>query len=661
MSASNLSVTFEEVQQYDWQSVPDSVEERARKYDKASTKFFQKAASLREANDELGERVFRFLGAVTSLHPSPESKDEPFRPEVIDGTRRSAALEDFTEQDASVLARLAVVTSDPELKARFADVAATQKFDHRVVREAVRGYLASAQCKEDCEKWPIFIQDLERAAQLASKLGNKQQPFLEVMQYVENLVAKFSPTDAGLCCCRLLELMQEFGYGDAYPNARLSETLAERAESNKNPLFARNYWELAVGWYRLNNDEENAQRCATRAAETHVLDAEAALARPQPSYMASAHHLALAVEALRRSNAPKERVEEVHRLLLKRQKRIQSEIGSISRDVEIGPVRQKAQEIVRGRDLRTAIILLATSVSPIDPNEHRKDVEKLAKDHPISFLFSASAVDREGRVVGHRPSLLTTDPSQYDTALWVEMVHQASTINWPFRVQSFIDPCRRQIWREHQPRVKELRFLVEDHPFVPPGHELSYARGFHAGFEGDLLGVAYYLVPQVEPSIRYLLENHGLITSKLNDKLIQEVRSLEKLLTEPETTRALGEAHVFELRGSLTEKFGGNLRNRLAHGLLSDGECYTMHVMHLWWLLLRLCVAPLPSLPRKAEVSDDMPNSASGGEDEGTTLLPKAVLGVEEARQVMRERFAVPDWEFTVGQPMTREERNARG
>ena len=50
----------------------------------------------------------------------------------------------------------------------------------------------------------------------------------------------------------------------------------------------------------------------------------------------------------------------------------------------------------------------------------------------------------------------------------------------------------------------------------------------------------------------------------------------------------------------------------------------------------------------------------SGGEVTAT-LLPKVALAVEDARRVMRERFAAPDWEFTAGTPMSRDERNARG
>ncbi len=49
------------------------------------------------------------------------------------------------------------------------------------------------------------------------------------------------------------------------------------------------------------------------------------------------------------------------------------------------------------------------------------------------------------------------------------------------------------------------------------------------------------------------------------------------------------------------------------------------------------------------------------GDEVTATLVPKVALAVEDARRVMRERFAAPDWEFTVGAPMSRDERNSRG
>lgn len=596
MSTQGFGVTFEEVQLYDWQAVPPSLDSRGRKYERASAFFFPKSAELREAGDELGERVFRFLGAVTSLAASFDSKETPFHPQIIDGTRRSAALEDFNNEDRAVLAQLVPVTNDPEIRARFADVASVLKFDHALVREAVYAYLATARERESCDEWPGFIPDIERAAQLAWKLGRKSQPFADVMLRIEELVARFAPTDSGLCCSRLMELLQEFGHGGAATYAAIAETLAQRTEA-KDAHFARSYWKLASDWHRRAKQDADAKRCAIRAAETHVIDADAALSRKQPSYMASAGHLATAVEALRRADAPKERIEEVHRLLLERGKRTKDEMGSFSHEMNIGDLRERAAKFVEGCDFREALRRLVFEATPLKPKKLREEIEKLAHEHPLTFLFSSSKVDREGRVQAHRASLLTTDPEQREAALWAEMVHQASTIHWPFRVSALIEPCRLQIWRDHQPRVRDLHFLVANHPFVPPGHEHSFARGFHAGFEGDWHAVAYFLVPQVENCIRYVLDNRGVITSKLDNKLVQEVRTLEKLLLMPETIEAFGEAHVFELRSILTEEFGSNLRNRLAHGLVADGECYAPPTEHLWWLLMRLCI--LPILPKQ--------------------------------------------------------------
>lgn len=47
---------------------------------------------------------------------------------------------------------------------------------------------------------------------------------------------------------------------------------------------------------------------------------------------------------------------------------------------------------------------------------------------------------------------------------------------------------------------------------------------------------------------------------------------------------------------------------------------------------------------------------------EGTVVAATLLPAVEEARRLMGERFAAPDWEFSAGIPlMNSDERNARG
>ncbi|MFC5457183.1 DUF4209 domain-containing protein [Prosthecobacter fluviatilis] len=593
MNAEVFHVTFDEVQKYDWQSILDKIDSNLPGRDTASGVLYQKALALHDAGDKLGERVFSFLAAITSLSPNFESTEIPFSPRYSTSTSRSAALEDFTKDSALVLAKLATVVGNTEIKAHFADVSSVLKFDHVQVQVAAYAYLDTARLRESCEDWFFFISDVERAAQLAFRLGRKQKPFQDVMQYADELIAKFAPTESGLCCSKLLGILKKYAHGDSLANAKVSESIAERFEANISSAFSLSYWKLAADLYRIEGKNIEHQRCAIRAAETHVLDAEAAIKSANPSFMASSSHLSHAVEALRRANAPKERIDEVHRMLLEHQKHVHKEMGSFGPQVEITPIQEQARKHVEGRSFPESILLMISGVDVIDVISHRKSIEKMANENPLLAMIGSSKVERDGRVVGCRPSMFTNDPQQYQSAVWTEMIHQAAMLHLPFRVQSYIDPCRMQIWREHHPRIGDLSFLIENQPFIPHGHEFSFARGFHAGFEGDWHAAAYYLVPQVENSIRYLLDRHNVITSKLDNKLIQEVRILDKLLSLPETTELLGEGHLFELRCILTEEFGSNLRNRLAHGLLADGDCYSPATQLLWWLLLRLCVIPL--------------------------------------------------------------------
>jgi hypothetical protein len=43
------------------------------------------------------------------------------------------------------------------------------------------------------------------------------------------------------------------------------------------------------------------------------------------------------------------------------------------------------------------------------------------------------------------------------------------------------------------------------------------------------------------------------------------------------------------------------------------------------------------------------------------TVVPKVPGSIAEARRVMAARFAAEDWQFSVGTPMSRDERNSRG
>jgi hypothetical protein len=84
-----------------------------------------------------------------------------------------------------------------------------------------------------------------------------------------------------------------------------------------------------------------------------------------------------------------------------------------------------------------------------------------------------------------------------------------------------------------------------------------------------------------------------LVTSNLNNG-IQEEFNLNKLLNnyEEELNIIFGEDLIFDLKGVFIERFGSNLRNKFAHGLMNNDSFYTAPSIYAWWLILRLCCIP---------------------------------------------------------------------
>jgi hypothetical protein len=66
--------------------------------------------------------------------------------------------------------------------------------------------------------------------------------------------------------------------------------------------------------------------------------------------------------------------------------------------------------------------------------------------------------------------------------------------------------------------------------------------------------------------------------------------SLGVLLELDEAKQAFGEAGVIELQDIFVDQLSSNLRNEVAHGLLSDEQMFDSDVLYTWWLLLKFCV-----------------------------------------------------------------------
>ncbi|MDE9512336.1 DUF4209 domain-containing protein [Xenorhabdus bovienii] len=109
------------------------------------------------------------------------------------------------------------------------------------------------------------------------------------------------------------------------------------------------------------------------------------------------------------------------------------------------------------------------------------------------------------------------------------------------------------------------------------------------GFEKDFGNGIYLLAPQVEHLIRILFKDHGIQTSNIDQYGIENENGLSTLLDNERAEEILGQDLLFELKAVFTESSGSNLRNNVAHGLLSDHQAsLSVASVYAWWMVLRL-------------------------------------------------------------------------
>lgn len=136
----------------------------------------------------------------------------------------------------------------------------------------------------------------------------------------------------------------------------------------------------------------------------------------------------------------------------------------------------------------------------------------------------------------------------------------------------------------------DLAAILSSSPYVEADDMLFLNLGIERYLRGDLVSAIHVLVPRVEQIIRRILRAAGTEVTALREGELRE-RPLGELLRAGETDGTLPTPLARLLQAVLSEDWGLNLRNRVAHGLLKPSEvtqAYVDRVLHIALLLARI-------------------------------------------------------------------------
>ncbi|MEE9174328.1 MAG: DUF4209 domain-containing protein [Thermoplasmata archaeon] len=526
----------------------------------------------------------RALSDVCMMTFRPENRREPFGP-LVQTTATPGTLND---PDFATLKEFTSPDTDADLRARCADVLWVAKRDRTAADVAIEAYVESAKRLYDPKDWVEPMKRIERAYRLAAMLRDTVRREA-VSDYVKELLDRHGGKDPPYFTTRLLELLVEHRDGDPNEYAPLAEKAAKTAAAQNDHRRARGLWQLAVRWHRINKNLGAEDNALLEAARTYIAEADQLASAGNRAVEAA--HLSSAVTALKRARADRAEIEATHKRLLKVQGEAMKQMGGFATNIDLTKIARQARDHVKGRPLHEALFRLAFQHPIADVAELRKTIQERAAELPVQFLFPRVFMNSVGKAVAKIPSLVGGNSEEEERALEGHMIKEAA-FGQRLIALGVVNPAMEIINAEHPISVLELLPYMRNNPFVPPGREWIYAKALDEGLAGHLETSLHILAPQLENSIRFVLETRGAIVTRHDDDGIQEESPLGRLMEMPEFKEAFGEDLAFDLRSILIDPIGPNFRNRIAHGLAASRELNGANALYLWWMALRLILTP---------------------------------------------------------------------
>lgn len=567
-----------------WRSVIEGVEDR--KIDDYSWAFFKAATAAHEANELQAEHVYVLLGCISSMFYDHDDLAEPLKPVFQGPSGRSAAVTDFEGPQLDPLASILPEIEDDEMRARIGDVLWLRRREHSAARIASAAYLASAKRLMDPKEWVNGFYRLNRAMQLGAAIGRTSDEFAAASEYANELLSELASADPLYLSRSLIQMLIDHRAGEPKELAEIAKQCALNALAQPDPMRAGVYFACQVQCLQRAGDSQGARQALIDEAEAYASLGEAMAASGQKG-LAADHWVEVAVQILRQAGGMQERCNQLIKRLHELRRLQMENMGVIQTSVPIDPKLIQHLDSAKGMKFEGAVAFIGSLARPLKVAEVRQGVLDQQRETPVATLFQGMILRDDGKVDCVIPSLpIGEEPSEevFKSHMWRRLAMTRPMIAW------MIEYVRKILTEEHPEESWSTDWLLVDNSFVPADRIALFERALRAGLHGDFTVSTHLLLPQLENSFRFVLNQHGIITTFLKPDGSQDEHPLERLLPSQEFADVFGSDLTFELRGLLTERAGNNLRNATAHGLkaasaFDGGDCIVLWALSIFLLL----------------------------------------------------------------------------
>lgn len=557
--------------------------------------FAELSKDIRNMSDESDDKnikaILQLISGALSMDLNSMSMNQPYKPFANMGNVRTTAIDDFTETDLIFFESIVSKIDNYIVVSRLADILWLRKKP----RKKVFADMAIDSFMEfNVHNQHLALCDLVygRSIMLLKQLGFKDDSRIEKLKGVLFLLMNrgdFEGRLAPLCWIRLLRKIH-FQCEEQFES--ILDRLTELYESNlKLNEFdnARSILDEKIEWIKIRNND------LTMINDTLALIAESWSAeldfKEGISGLVRGHLCECAIKAYQR--LPREY--RIHNGLDSEIKSLRDKLKEANFDsldglhkIESDPINiseayEESETFVKGFAFPAVLYRLATVYYLVDLEKHRKEtVERLQGS--ISSLFSMKRLTTDGRVSAR---------SNGEKDLYHAMIDDFNSVV-DLIVRATILPSFKQVNLEHSINQEDLISICGSSCAIPIGREKLWAKGLFYGFDCQFDVAIHLLIPQIEHLVRVCMKEKGLVTSVLDSTDIEMEKGLSTLLDHDDIDSVFEPELLFVMRAVLSDNYGFNFRNNIAHGLINYEETNSSAAIYLWWFCLRLMVLGLP-------------------------------------------------------------------
>ena len=547
-------------------------------------------------------RVMMMLSSITGMHFKPHERNEPFGPMVTfaDGSR-SAIISDFRAH-LELLADLAVRATNLVLRARLSDVCwLLDRKRGTLALAAISAYAEIVEKTETDELRFRFAKEggvlhhdardyLRRALQIGRSIGWNKPESVSARELVKRVGEKAIAARALVPIHWFCDLDLDFVISDPAEIGEAIETVLLQRPLDLSSNVVVDLWNLAARAFHFAKRENDKNRCLGEAAE--VLVGESLM--NHGSAMLAAHLLSSAIAQLHGLPGKKDRRTELRHQLIDLQALVPEEMSVFSQELDLREIFEKVQTVVGRLDLCDMLFIFADLERSPDPKKLADDAVISIQEHPLSSLFGASHMDREGKVIYRSEGGGVGDGT--DNSAVLQQIAQSEGIRRKVVAFGKIEAARQTINDQHYLSEDTFVSLMRHSPFIKSNLVATFARGFLRFFQGDFVSALYILTPLLENSLRHILKANNFDVTIFDDATqTQQDRTISSLFEQMRTELegVLTTQIVSEIERLFLSMPGPHLRHSVAHGLIHDGDPHGSDAIYACWLIFRLCLLPL--------------------------------------------------------------------